>query len=117
MEVNFETLRDEALAGVELEPIKIQLPGRGKPVVIPGVPTGLFLTTFDSDDASGDKLIASCWRFLEAVIPPKDWGRVSDWLKGEPAQVTVKLADVIMAHFNLTFSNAELPKESEDSDE
>lgn len=113
--VSFESLREEAMERYGLEPFVLEMPGKQKDITIQAVPTGLFLHTFHMDDVN--PTVGSAWSFLEAVIPAKDWKRLSDLLREQPLPVVTGLVDKITAHFNLAFESSETPKESSDSDE
>lgn len=113
--VSFESLRDEAMERYGLEPFVLEMPAKQKNITIQAVPTGLFLSTFHMDDVN--PTVGSAWSFLKAVIPSKDWPRLSEMLREQPLPVVTALVDKITEHFNLAFESSDTPKESSDSDE
>lgn len=107
----FNSLRAEAMEGVERDPYVLKMPGRMKDVVIEDVPVKLFMASFDTDalvPAAGQS-----WAFLQAAIPTKDFERVRDFLADQPIEVITKLTTSILDHFNLVFGDMPDPKDGD----
>lgn len=94
--LTWDSLRAEALDGIELDPFVLVMPS-GKKFEIPTLPAGVFTADFDLVQ---DGTLNSILIVLEQILGKKAWESLWPEISSEPVEVVSLLFDKMIQHFN-----------------